>query len=266
MRRSSLLVFMVLLVYVCVLNLVLAHVLYQRYFAKDSGPGHMSPHQTAAAGTPRRAQQHNFSRSGLAPRARCAGHDKHTDIAVRVRPLATLASNEVASAPVVTLLSALRQHLLAPGNPPVRVWLVVRPEDFVALYRLWCVALVADSDGRCSCEMLFASREQHAAIAWLVLRREECVSSLFLLDQAFALPRRLFLRHSAAPPAHVVRLDAAADTAAAPDSGAGHESLYLPACFLRACVLAVCGRGTEPQTDGGIPAIAAGAGRHACVS
>jgi len=50
------------------------------------------------------------------------------------------------------------------------------------------------------------------------------------------------------------------------DAGApsGRESLFLPACFLRRCVLAVCGCGMHAQTDADISTIAAGTGRHAC--
>lgn len=261
MRRSYVLVFVVMLAYICVLNFLVAHVMYLRYVGRRGAAPSSRGTPAAANRTPAAANS-----SAAAPRAvgsnvrpaACAPHNPHTDIAVRVTRIETATSNEASLAPVVRLLADLRARLLVAASDPVRVWLVVCPEDFVSLYRLWCAALVKDSEGRCSCEVLFATREQHAAIAWLVLRREACAARLYLLDEGFALPRRLLARSTGQPPAHVLRLDTGAER--------GRESLFLPACFLRRCVLAVCGPGTQPQIDAEIPAIAADPGRHACAA
>ena len=273
MKRSSVVILMVLLVYLSVLNFLVAHVLYLRYLrtvaaTQPDAPTARNGSEAAVAfaseyaGAAPREGLRTQSTPGLHTQTRsraaqtCPTRDVRTDIAVRVTRMETELSNEVAVAPVVRLLAALRTRLLSAGREPVRVWLVVRPEHFLSLYRLWCTALRTDSGGSCACEVLFASSEQHAAIAWLVLRREACAARLFLLDDAFELPRRLFARSTGPPPEHVLRLDACAPY--------GRESLFLPACFLHRCVLAVCGRGTLAQTDADISAIAAGAGRYAC--
>jgi len=267
MKRSSVVILMVLLVYLSVLNFLVAHVLYLRYLrtvaaTQPDAPPARNGSETGVAGAFASVFAGAAPREGLRTQTRsraaqtCPTRDVRTDIAVRVTRMETELSNEVAVAPVVRLLAALRTRLLSAGREPVRVWLVVRPEHFLSLYRLWCTALRTDSGGSCACEVLFASSEQHAAIAWLVLRREACAARLFLLDDAFELPRRLFARSTGPPPEHVLRLDACAPY--------GRESLFLPACFLHRCVLAVCGRGTLAQTDADISAIAAGAGRYAC--
>jgi len=253
MKRSSVVILMVLLVYLSVLNFLVAHVLYLRYLRTVAAQQAPPARNSTAAGA--RADRLPPPRASARPHA-CPTGGTHTDIAVRVTRLETLESNDVAVSPVVRLLAALRTRLLSAGREPVRVWLVVRPEDFLSLYRLWWTALRTDSAGTCACEVLFASSQQHVAIAWLVLRREACASRLFLLDEGFALPRRLFARGTGHPPEHVLRLDAGAPP--------GRDSLFLPACFLRRCVLAVCGRDAASQTDADISAIAAGAGRHAC--
>lgn len=255
MKRSSLLILMVLLVYISVLNFLVAHVLYLRYLRTVAGVQRSDAPERNSSALPGREGPVAQPALSARPPA-CPTRDVPTDIAVRVTRMDTERSNEVAVAPVVRLLAALRTRLLAAGREPVRVWLVVRPEDFLSLYRLWCTALRTDSGGLCACEVLFASSEQHAAIAWLVLRREACAARLFLLDDGFALPRRLFARSTGHPPEHVLRLDAGAPS--------GRESLFLPACFLRRCVLAACGAVTHAQTDADISAIAAGPGRHAC--
>jgi len=181
-----------------------------------------------------------------------------TDVAVRVRSLTTGDSNDAAEAPSVRLLANLRQRLLAGKNEHVRVWLVIRPEDFVALLRMWCVALGVDTRGRCQCEVLFSEPAQQRAIARLVAHREPCLERLFLLDEGFRLPPRVSFSAEVLARAgpEGSRLQVLAAPAPAP---AGRESLLLPGCFLRECVLRRCRLAPGLENDADIASFADGA-------
>jgi len=191
------------------------------------------------------------------------GPQTFTDVAVRVRSVTAAGSNDAALAPSVRLLADLRQRLLAGQLDHVRLWLVLRPEDFVALLRLWCVAIGVDSRGRCQCEVLFTEPTQHGAIAWLVARRQPCLQALFVLDETFTVPPHASfnaeLLARAGPDATRLQVLATPDEAPAP---AGRESLLLPGCFLRECVRRRCrlAPGLEHDADLAVFAASARAG------
>jgi len=137
------------------------------------------------------------------------------------------------------------------------VWLVIRPEDFVALFRLWCVALGADSRGRCQCEVLFTEPAQHRAIAWLVAHRQPCTQRLFVLDEGFQVPPRAVFGAE-------LSVRAGPDTARlqvldASPTPAGRESLLLPGCFLREYVLRRCRLAPGFENDADLAVFAASA-------
>jgi len=242
MLRSSIVIMIVLLSYVSVVNFVVVSYLYRQFTLPAAEAGHASPVRRAADAVHRMVASDKSATEG-APEVRgaadvpCPVHTS-TDLAVRVRSMTTADSNDAAQAPSVRLLADLRHRLLAGPQGHVRVWLVIRPEDFVALFRLWCVALGADSRGRCQCEVLITEPAQHRAIAWLVARRQPCSERLFVLDEAFQVPPRAIfgaeLSARASPDAARLLV---LDTSPAP---AGRESLLLPGCFLRECVLRRC--------------------------
>jgi len=271
---------LVLLCYVSVLNLVVVNYLY-RQFSPPAAPVRRAPvreaadavHRMVAAApaTPASSEAPATpdtpampaTRGGLAAGLAAAGDEPlcrpqtFTDVAVRVRRLASADSNDAAVAPSVRLLAELRKRLLAGGKPHVRVWLVLRPEDFVALFRLWCVALGTDSRGRCQCEVLFTEPAQHRAIAWLVAHRQPCLERLFVLDEGFAVPPRAsfsaeVLARAGPDASRLQVLDAA-------PAGVGRESLLLPGCFLRECVRCRCRLAPGLASDADIAAFAAGA-------
>jgi len=263
MHRDSVVILMVLLCYVGVLNLVVARFLFQR----GGGPRRTLAFQAHAAQAALAGRANDSLAAGVPGPGACAPH-AFTDVAVRLRRLGTANSNEVALAPAVRLLSELRRRLLAPGNAHhgpawlpagsadgvrVRVWLVVRPEDFLALFCLWCVALGVDSKGRCQCEVLFTEPAQHAAIAWLLAHRQPCAERLYVLDEGFALP------HGPLPGSLAPVAQAPALLLLGAGAAAGRESLLLPGCFLRACVRRPCRLAPELETDADLAAFAAGA-------
>jgi len=248
MQRSSFVIMIVLLCYVTVLNFVVVSFLYRQL-----APALVSPR--AASSTVRRAANavhimvNAATETSLAPgpasavgaRAPACDPTPFTDVAVRLQGLATSVSNNAALSPAVRLLAELRQRVLASAKTRVRVWLVLRPADFVALLSLWCVALGVNTRGRCQCEVLFSEPAQQLAIARLVVHREQCLDRLFLLDEGFRLPPRVSFSAEvlarAGPEASRLQVLAAPDEAPAP---AGRESLLLPGCFLRECVLRRC--------------------------
>jgi len=267
MLRSSIVIMIVLLSYVSVLNFVVVSYLYRQFSAPATPTSrvvHASPVRRAADAVHRMvdktaagaSEAHNAADAAV---VECPAQT-FTDMAVRVRSLTTGDSNDAAEAPSVRLLANLRQRLLAGKNEHVRVWLVIRPEDFVALLRMWCVALGVDTRGRCQCEVLFTEPAQHQAIAWLVAHRQPCLQRLFLLDEAFQVPPRAVfsaeLLARAGPDAARLQL---LDASPAP---AGRESLLLPGCFLRECVRRRCriAPGLERDADLAVFAASARAG------
>ena len=274
MQRSSVVIMMVLLCYVSVLNFVVVSYLYRHFStpgAVRAAPGReaadavqrmvaAAPATPAASDAPGSPATPGTRARGPADEPAC-GPQTFTDVAVRVRRLASADSNDAAVAPSVRLLADLRQRVLAGhgagGKAHVRVWLVLRPEDFVALFRLWCVALGADSRGRCQCEVLFTEPAQHRAIAWLVAHRQPCLERLFVLDEGFAVPPRAsfsaeVLARAGPDASRLQVLDAA-------PAGAGRESLLLPGCFVRECVRRRCRLAPGLESDADIAAFAAGA-------
>ena len=267
MQRSSVLIMVVLLCYVSVLNFVVVGYLY-RQFAQSQAPSR------TAASTVRRAEDlvHRMVGAAAAPETRptpelaavtaasepLCDPEPFTNVAVRVRSLASNNSNDAALAPAVRLLAELRQRLFASAKTRVRVWLVLRPADFVALLRLWCVALGVDTRGRCQCEVLFSEPAQQLAVARLVAHREPCLERLFLLDEGFRLPPRVSFSAEVLARAgpEGSRLQVLAAPAPAP---AGRESLLLPGCFLRECVLRRCRLAPGLENDADIASFADGA-------
>ena len=269
----------VLLCYVSVLNFVVANYLYRQY----SVPGKVTPRVMWRASS---ASVHDAAESvhkmlqdksqSIADRGQtlpapdasmtaqqvevvCAPHT-YVDLAVRVRRLALVDSNDARVAPSVLLLSELRQRLMAgvhSGQANVRVWLVMRPEDFLALFRLWCVALGVDTKGRLQCEVLFTEPAQHSAIAWLIVHRLPCAQRLFVLDEDFHIPplanfNAKLVAHGGPDDARLQVLD----TSRAP---AGRESMLLPGCFLRECVRRRCRLAPGLANDADIAEFAGGA-------
>jgi len=189
----------------------------------------------------------------------CAPHT-HVNIAVRLQRLATVESNDAMVAPSVRLLSELRQRLLAglhTSQANVRVWLVMRPEDFLALFRLWCVALGVDSRGRLQCEVLFTEPAQQSAIALLIVHSLPCAQRLFVLDEDFHMPLLAIFngRLMAQDGPDAARLQVL-DTSRAP---AGRESMLMPGCFLRECVRRRCRLAPGIQNDADIAEFAGSA-------
>ena len=264
MLRSSIVIMIVLLSYVSVLNFVVVSYLYCQFSVpatQTSRLVHASPVRRAADAVHRMVDKATESASEAHVDAVVdCPIQTFTDVAIRVRSLTTGDSNDAAEAPSVRLLANLRQRLLAGKNEHVRVWLVIRPEDFVALLRMWCVALGVDTRGRCQCEVLFTEPAQHQAIAWLVAHRQPCLQRLFLLDEAFQVPPRAVfsaeLLARAGPDAARLQL---LDASPAP---AGRESLLLPGCFLRECVRRRCriAPGLERDADLAVFAASARAG------
>jgi hypothetical protein len=267
MQRSSFVIMIVLLCYVTVLNFVVVGFLYRQF-----EPALAS--RRAASSTVRRAADAVHDMVGAAPeaslapglaaaggaRAPACDPTPFTDVAVRVQGLVTSVSNDAALSPAVRLLGELRLRVLASAKTRVRVWLVLRPADFVALLRLWCVALGVDTRGRCQCEVLFSEPAQHLAIARLVAHREPCLERLFLLDEGFRLPPRVSFSAEvlarAGPEGSRLQVLAAPEEAPAP---AGRESLLLPGCFLRECVLRRCRLAPGLENDADIASFAEGA-------
>jgi len=264
MHRPSIVILVVLLCYVSVLNFVVASFLYRRY-VKVPGPrrplnmSSLTVHDAAArvraaVMAPASEQQP----SGPVPQPECVPTGI-SDVAVRLRRLVTSDSNSVETAPAVRLLSILRAKLLSGEGAQVRVWLVVSPMDFLALFRLWCVALVSDSRGRCRCDIIFTEAAQQASIAWLLAHRVPCADRLFLLDETFELPHtaRFQLPHESAgrassEPVQPRVLDAT-------PAALGHESLLLPGCFLRQCVARRCRLAPGMQLDSDVAEFAGSA-------
>jgi len=125
------------------------------------------------------------------------------------------------------------------------LWLVLRPEDFLALFWMWCVALGVDSKGRCQCEVLLTEPVQQRAIAWLLAHHLPCAARLFVLDETSQIPHLAsFAPAAAADSAKLQALDA---NPVLP----GRESMLLPGCFLCECVRWRCRLvpGLEHDTD-----------------
>jgi len=270
MQRTSLVILGVLLCYVTMLNFVVASYLYRRYATVPrpraaSNVSSVAVHDAAslvqaavATPAPQTRAEVDYTLPVPALPLECAPTG-FTDIAVRLRKIATSDSNAVETAPAVRLLSALRVRLLASEHAQVRVWLVVSPTDFLALFRLWCGALVADSRGRCRCEMLFTEPAQHGAMAWLLAHRVPCAERLFLLDETFELPRaarfelpRDSTGRASAEASRLQVLDAS-------PAATGRESVLLPGCFLRECVRRRCRLAPGLQMDTDIAEFAGGA-------
>jgi hypothetical protein len=279
MQRATVVIMVVLLCYVSVLNFVVANYLYRQY----SVPGRVTPRLMwrASSASVRDAAQsvhkmisdqgHGVVDNGQDVAVRdvlmnkkqvelvCAPH-AHVDIAVRVRRLATVDSNDARVAPSVLMLSELRQRLLAgihTRQENVRVWLVMRPEDFLGLFRLWCVALGADSRGRLQCEVLFTEPAQHSAIAWLLVHRQPCTLRLLVLDEDFHVPllahiNAMLVVRGGPDDARLQVLD----TSRAP---LGRESMLLPGCFLRECVRRRCRLAPGLESDADLAEFAGGA-------
>jgi len=255
----------VLLCYVGMLNLVVARFLFQ----KGATPHRTLAFQARAAQASLGAGPANDSLAPSEPALEACMPHAFTDVAVRLRRLWTPNSNEVAPAPTVLLpvLSELQRLLLAQGNAHhgqawlpagsgsansvrVRVWLVVRPEDFLALFCLWCVALGVDSKGRCQCEVLFTKPAQHAAIAWLLVHLQPCAERLYLLDKGLALP------HGPLPGSLAPASQAPAPLLLGAGAAPGCESLLLTGCFLHACVRCPCLLAPDLTTDADLAAFA----------
>jgi len=264
MHKTSLVILGVLLCYVSVLNFVVASFLYRRYVTV---PRSRRPLNTSSLVVQDAADRVRDAVLQPAKEEGGAGgsHEEHkqaapaaplecvpsanTDVAVRLRRLATSESNAVETAPAVRLLSLLRARLLANDHAQVRVWLVMSPTDFLALFRLWCVALVSDSRGRCRCEILFTEAAQQTAISWLLAHRVPCAERLFLLDETFELPNfaRFELHNDSVGRASAeARQLLVLDATPAPR---GRESLLLPGCFLRECVRRRCRLAPGLQVD-----------------
>jgi len=254
MHKTSIVILVVLLCYVSLLNFVVGSFLYRRYVTvprsrRPLNTSSLEVHDAAdrvraAVSTPVKAEE-GVKTAPAAP-LDCVPSGS-TDVAVRLRRLATSESNAVETAPAVRLLSLLRARLLASEHAQVRVWLVMSPTDFLALFRLWCVALVSDTRGRCRCEILFTDAAQQTSISWLLAHRVPCAERLFLLDETFELPTiaRFELAGVARASAEARQLQVL-DATPAPR---GHESLLLPGCFLRECVRRRCRLAPGLQVD-----------------
>jgi len=252
MRRGSAVIFLILLMYLTVLNFFIANVLYIKYFQKQGSLKLLSPP----------AQANHSLVGALRLRER---PDEHAPTCNRVQPVDVAVvmaksnvsvSNDHRQSRGVEFLTRLRMLLVRSETQRYRVWLVLRAEDFLTIYRLWCAALSIDTRDRCSCEITFARQEMHVAAATHVLTQNPCVQDLFLIDSQVSFPASMFTRSDTVGSGMVVCL-----LPVIPDKRCAGMALYVPHVFLARCVARVCQQRTHAHLlDAQIPELAARTG------
>ena len=194
---------LVLMVYVCALNILLVNSLFKNYVYAhapkvESLPMH-APWRTGAA-APEVAHK---ARSSALDDLHAAALDVDSEACARTRHVvhltlvpsaASLATHNDLGAHRSTRLLAEVRHALRHG-PPVaaRVMLFPSVYTFLGSHRAWCEVLPAQTLGRAECELaLLPAEVTHAAVFEHALRSQPCMHHLVLLHDAAHLTVNFF--------------------------------------------------------------------------
>ena len=216
---------LVLMVYVCVLNILLVNSLFKNYvYAQTAhvtqavapwgvrhGGQHDSQYEShhdsehhsqynpfVQNSQPTTSQAHKPRQSGQATppdldSELCARsqHVVHLALVPGAPSLAT--HNDLEAHRTVRVLSEVR-HALRHG-PPVAAYVMLFPSvyTFVGSHRAWCEALHAQTLGRAECELaLLPAEATHAAVFEHALKSQPCMHHLVLLHDAARLTVNFF--------------------------------------------------------------------------
>jgi len=250
MRRGSAIIFLILLMYLTVLNFFIANILYIKYFQQQDGVRLPSPPANQSLVGARRLRERPDEH------APTCNSVQPLDVAVVLAKSNVSGSNDHRQFREVEFLTRLRMLLMRSETKRYRVWLVLRAEDFLTIYRLWCAALSIDTRDRCSCEITFTRHEMHVSAATHVLAQNPCVHDLFLINTQVSFPASMLARSDTVGSGKVVCL-----LPIAPDKRCAGVALYIPPDFLSRCVTRVCQKRTHAHLlDAQIPELAARTG------
>ena len=141
MARASQLAMVLILVYVCVLNILLIHFIWRKY---------LEPRMSRVAAP--RAKVWNTTRPALRerpPPTACLG--KGMQAIVITTQVHTDTNDFSARTPV---FAELRQALRAHTEVTANVFLVTSTDSFLSSHRAWCNALYTQTQHRVSCQLL----------------------------------------------------------------------------------------------------------------
>jgi hypothetical protein len=184
---------LVLMVYVCALNILLVNSLFRNYvYAQAVKSEGLHPIAWPQPGQPVAVAEHALASSPPLDTGAldvdgeaCAGTRDvvHLALVPSAPPLAT--HNDLEAHRTMRLLSEVR-HALRHG-PPVAAHVMLFPSihTFVGSHRAWCEALHAQTLGRAECELaLLPAEATHAAVFEHALRSQPCMHHLVLLHDA----------------------------------------------------------------------------------
>ncbi len=194
MARASHLVMVLILVYVCCLNLLLIHFVWNKY---------LEPR------IPRFASRHTRVRNTTRPALRqrppppaCQGNGAR---AIAITTNVHKDTNDVSGrAPV---FSQLRQALRLRSEVRANVFVVATAETFMGSHRIWCNSLFMQTQRRVSCQLLLlpAPVHEHAIFAQ-VLAASPCTTEVVLLPDAAEVRADFFSRLEKTHPKRVTCL------------------------------------------------------------
>jgi hypothetical protein len=186
---------LVLMVYVCVLNILLVNSLFKNYVYAHapkiaSLPMHAPWHVGVAAPEVTKKAQSSaldaLQSAALDLDSEACAHSRrvvHLALVPSTPPLAT--HNDLEAHRSVRLLSEVR-HALRHG-PPVAAHVMLFPSvyTFLGSHRAWCEVLPAQTLGRAECELaLLPADATHTAVFEHALRSQPCMHHLVLLHDA----------------------------------------------------------------------------------
>lgn len=206
------------LVYVCSLNVLIVHNLYQHYGKRiltlPSAP------QPATKRVPRNA-------SRAAPLQAC--EQRHSAVLILCSPVTGTNDPTAHQA----LFAQLRTAFRVAEAPPPKVFLLVSVSNFASFHRSWCTSLYTATKHKTSCALLLRqdSPGLHAVLAD-VSAQEDCLSHLLTLPDNAALPSHWLASVNRLPRNKVTCL-ARLDPPARQQPGAcAAPAYYLPERFL----------------------------------
>ena len=213
MKRTVLLVAVIVLSYMAIVNIFLAQFLYKRYVPSASTPVssilRQSNHTTVSHHEETRPALSTSMTSALEMHAKlssvCPQHPR-LDIAVVIRHTHMTLNNDPRVQPEIMFLALLKSALSSTAHPYCRVSLVMEARHFVASYRVWCEALAVDTRLRCACELMFTANVATSAVAAHVHHQDVCVHGLFLVEANSTFPNHMLLQPSILQNAKVVCL------------------------------------------------------------
>ena len=172
---------LILLTYVSMINVFIVSVVYNKYTLRMQSAPHAPVAKAPPPGTP------SPEARGLAGSAQSACVASRSTLVLVMSAAPERTSNHALAVAGTHLLTTVHQSLAHHKSASYSVRLVVSPDEFLSMHRLWCRALVGDTAGRCTCALDVTADLQPSSVLLSVLRADPCTRHVVLLPSSIHL-------------------------------------------------------------------------------